>query len=75
MKTVSAVRRTKERAQLRQLREEANLTLREVAKLTGVSVPTISRIENGDSPPHIRTALRLAEFFETTVEDLFGGFK
>jgi DNA-binding XRE family transcriptional regulator len=75
MKTVSAVRRkAKERTRLQQLREEANLGTVETAKFAEVGPATITRIEQGKAPD-ITTALRLAQFFETTVEDLFGIFR
>lgn len=74
MKTISQVRRKpKERVRLQQLREDANLGLREMAKFAGVSASTVTRIEQGKAPD-ITTALRLARFFETSVEDLFGSF-
>ena len=72
MSTVSQVRRkVSKRTRLQALREEANLTLREVAKHSGVSAPTVLRTEVGKSPD-VRTALLLARFYETSVEDLFG---
>lgn len=70
--TVSKVRRNTEGAKtlLEQLRLQAGLGIREVAEYSNVSKATISRVENGKSPD-ITTALRLARFFETTVEELF----
>ena len=74
MRTVSAVKRKpNERTRVHQLREQANLGLRETAKFAEVSAATLSRVESGKAPD-IRTALRLARFYETTVEDLFGTF-
>lgn len=77
MKTISQVRKKapeRTRTRTQQLREEANLGTRELAGYAGVSPATVSRIEAG-KPPDIRNALRLAQFFETSVEDLFGNFK
>lgn len=76
MKTISQVRRKsidRVRTRVQQLREDANLGVRELAGFSGVSPATVSRIEAG-KPPDIRNALRLAKFFETSVEDLFGTF-
>ena len=75
MKTVSQVRRKpKQRTRLQAMREEANLGVRELAGFTGVSAPTISRVESGRTPD-VRNALLLAQFFETSIEDLFGYLK
>jgi DNA-binding XRE family transcriptional regulator len=72
MKTVSQVRRkTTERTRLTALREESGLGMREMARFCGVSPATLCRVEAGKHPD-IVTALRLARFFETSVEDLFG---
>ena len=75
VKTVSQVRKKpSERTRLQALREDANLGVRELAGFAGVSPATVSRVEAGKAPD-IRTALHLAQFFETSVEDLFGGFR
>ena len=72
MKTVSTLRRKPvERSRLQLLREDAGLGLREVASHAGVIPSVLSRVENGKAPS-ISTALRLARFYETTVELLFG---
>lgn len=75
MKTVSQVRRKgSARTRLQQLRDEANLGLRELAGYAGVSPATLTRVESGKHPD-IVTALKLAQFFETSVEDLFGNLR
>jgi DNA-binding XRE family transcriptional regulator len=76
MKTVSQVRNTKQvrpKTKVQVARENANIGVRELTGYTGISPATISRIEAGRAPD-IRNALKLAKFFETSVEDLFGGF-
>ena len=76
MKTISQVRKYsnhRPKTDIQLLREQANLEVHEVASHAGVSKPTIYRLEQG-RPPDIRSALRLAKFFETTVEALFGPF-
>jgi DNA-binding XRE family transcriptional regulator len=74
--TISQIRKkkpAKERTRLQILRDDAGLGTRELARFSEVSSSTISRVESGQCPD-IRTALRLARFFETSVEDLFGSF-
>lgn len=82
MKTVSELPKPKDRGQwvdksavfacsLRNLRERHQLTLRDVAKYSGVSVATIARIEWG-AECNLSQALKLAHFFETTVEKIWG---
>jgi putative transcriptional regulator len=53
-------------------RQEFGLSLREVEAATGVSNGYLSQIERGMFDPAVSIALKLARFYETTVEDLFG---
>lgn len=46
------------------------LSIRELAKLAGVSVTTISRLENGVSHPNFLTLQRLAKGLDLTREQL-----
>lgn len=46
------------------------LTLADVADHTGVSVPTLSRIERGASVSLVE-ALRLARFYEKPIEEIW----
>lgn len=55
---------------LKELREEKNLTQTELAYLSKVSIKTISRIENGDDKVQYRTVKKLAEFFNTKIENI-----
>ena len=60
-------------SQIRDLRLTYGLPLIAVAQQVGISKSGLSRIERGDvTNMSITTALRLARFYETTVEDLFG---
>jgi putative transcriptional regulator len=69
--TVSKVRRNPVTAsRVKQLREEAGLGLREAAAFIGVSPSTLSRVENGKAPD-IHSAILIARFYETTVEELW----
>lgn len=51
---------------MRRVREEKNLTLREVAGYSGVSHATLARVENG-ATPDLPTALRLQTFYERPI--------
>lgn len=53
---------------LRELREKSKLTQTQLAFLSGVSLKTISRIENGDDNVQYRIVKKLADFFETDVD-------
>lgn len=52
------------------LREEKKLTQRELAKILDVSDKAVSKWENGQAIPRMDTLEKIAETFETTVEDL-----
>lgn len=57
---------------LRDLRLTYGLSLAAVAQEIGITKSALSQIELDISNPRVITALRLARFYETTVEDLFG---
>jgi transcriptional regulator with XRE-family HTH domain len=48
---------------LRKLRRARGLSLRHLARLTGVSHPTLIRLERGDSWGREKTRAALSEFF------------
>jgi len=74
MKTISQVRKPKHsQTRFQTLIQEAGIGVRELAGFAGVSPATVSRVQRGFAPD-IRTALLLARFFETTVEELFNEF-
>ncbi len=52
-------------------RERQGLNQTDLAKLCDVSRQTISSIERGDYHPSVVLALKLAQQFSVTVEDLF----
>ena len=56
---------------LREEREFRGWTQAELAARVGVSRKTINTIENGVFVPSTLTALKIAESFERTVEQLF----
>lgn len=56
---------------LRRLREERNLTIRELAKKSGLAANTLSLIENGKSSPSVSTLEQLAMALNVTVTAFF----
>ncbi|MDM8520929.1 helix-turn-helix transcriptional regulator [Anaerolineales bacterium HSG6] len=55
---------------LRTLRTQQGLTLQQVADAVGATNSYISKMERGQSLPTIDLALKIARFFEVTVDDL-----
>ncbi len=55
---------------LRELRVASGATLADVAEVTGISVPMLSRIENGQRLPSPRFTEALARYFGMPAEDL-----
>lgn len=81
MKTISSLKRKTKKvpflrnkgvlnARVREFRHEHGLTLRDVAKASGVALATLNRMEFG-CEVELTSALMVAKFFETTVNDLF----
>lgn len=56
---------------LKVLRAERNMSQSDLAREIGVSRKTISTIEVGRFAPSTVIALRMARFFNVTVEDIF----
>lgn len=55
---------------LKALRQERNWTLSEVAKRTGISVGTLSKLENGKTDLNFSSVNKLAEGLDIAVTDL-----
>ncbi|MET9001928.1 helix-turn-helix transcriptional regulator [Amycolatopsis sp. Hca4] len=53
------------------LRAERSISRRELAEALGVHYQTIGYLERGEYSPSLYLALRIAEFFEVSVEVLF----
>jgi len=53
------------------LRKKRHVTQEEVASAVGVTRQTIIAIEKGNYTPSVLLAIKLARFFNTSVEDLF----
>lgn len=56
---------------LKEYRARLNLNQSELGELAHVSRQTISLIERGDYSPSVTLALKLAQIFEVSVEDIF----
>ncbi len=57
---------------IRRKREEAGLSLRDVADETGVSASTLSRIENGTGKPDADNIARLTSWLNMPMERVMG---
>ena len=55
---------------LKELREQKNLTQYELAQLVGVTQSAIAQFELGSSIPNIKTAVRIADALGVTCEQL-----
>ena len=70
--TVEAVASRRLGARVRELRRERNLTLDELAGVSGVSRAMISKLERGEKNPTIVVAAKLAEGLGITLSTLAG---
>ncbi|HVG38877.1 MAG TPA: helix-turn-helix transcriptional regulator [Pyrinomonadaceae bacterium] len=57
---------------IRRKREDAGLSLRDVADVTGVSASTLSRIENGTGKPDADNIARLTNWLNVPMERIMG---
>lgn len=58
---------------VRRLRKERNITLRELAKETGIAYGAIGSIERGlTKDPGIKTVIKLANAFNISIDELVG---
>ena len=55
---------------LRRLKEERNLSTKELAKLTGVTYQMINFMELGNRKGSIDTLMKLAKILDVNLEDL-----
>jgi len=55
---------------IRQFREAAGLTQKELAEATGIRRPNIARLEKGNNLPNLSTLVKLAAALQTTVVSL-----
>ena len=59
---------------IRNLRKERNLTLKQMAKRTGLSVSLLSQIERAESSASISSLYKIAVALDARIQDLFGEF-
>jgi transcriptional regulator with XRE-family HTH domain len=57
---------------LRAVRQQRGATLGQVAKTTGISVSTLSRLESGQRRPTLELLLRLAQAHQVPLDELVG---
>lgn len=57
---------------LKDLREEAGMTQKQLAEKIGNSQRNISNWESGNSQPDLETVVRLADLFGVTTDELLG---
>ena len=56
---------------VKELRNLKNLTQEELGQIFGITADYISMIERGERTPGFKLAKRIADYFGTTVDDLF----
>lgn len=59
------------KSKLKNIRKSRNVTQQQLSFATGITEKTIGRIECNAAIPKIDTAMRLAKYFDMTVEDLY----
>ena len=59
-----------EKPTIRRMREIYGLDREGLAKIVGVSAPTISNYERGKTIPDVVTAKKIAEFFNVPLKDI-----
>lgn len=57
---------------LRTLRDETGITQKQLADAIGVSQQSINKYENHNIEPDIETMIRIAKYFNTSVDYLIG---
>lgn len=57
---------------LKELRKEKNKTQQDIARLTGYKQTLVSKWEHGDREPDTETLIKLAKYFNVSVDYLIG---
>ena len=60
--------------EVKTLRRQQNMTVADVAQLTGLSIGMLSKIENGNTSPSLKTLQVLSHTFSVPVTAFFAGF-
>ncbi|MCR4673335.1 MAG: helix-turn-helix transcriptional regulator [Lachnospiraceae bacterium] len=56
---------------IRTLRKSRNLRQEDLAEILGVTRQTVIAIENNKYDPTLELAMKISEYFEVTVNDIF----
>ncbi|MEN0642307.1 helix-turn-helix transcriptional regulator [Alkalicoccobacillus gibsonii] len=56
---------------MRELRKQKNLSQKGLSESLNVSRQTVISIENGKYDPSLKLSMRIAQFFDRKVEDIF----
>ena len=59
---------------VRNLRKEHDLTLKQMARRTGLSVSLLSQIERAESSASISSLYKIAAALDVRIQDLFGEY-
>ena len=59
---------------IRGIRKDKGLTLKQMARRTGLSISLLSQIERAESSPSISSLYKIAVALETRIRDLFGPY-
>lgn len=65
-----AIRKKAVAKRLQYLREKLGLKQKEVSKETGINITTLSGYELGRNEPHLEALVRLADFYEVSLDYL-----
>lgn len=57
---------------IKELRNQSNLSLRDLAQKLNISYSSLGKYERGEQQPNIETILNIAEYFNVTVDYLLG---
>ncbi|MGQ2227106.1 helix-turn-helix domain-containing protein [Fructobacillus fructosus] len=57
---------------LKQLRKERGLTINQLHEITGISAPMIYKIEHDEKKIGLHTLIKLADYFDMSLDDLVG---
>lgn len=57
---------------IKQLRQEAHLSLRDLSSKLNIAYSSLGKYERGEQQPSIETLIKIANYFEVTVDYLLG---
>lgn len=58
-------------SQLRKLRKGKKISAKELADNVGISERYVSFLENNERTPSLKVAIKIADFLECSIEDIF----